>query len=86
MMTKRKSVSIEGVVVPAEWDADGNIVAIAISARDEKDYGVAKHGKGNELMKLIRKDVMVTGEVTEESGKRIIQVEKYRARKKPGKQ
>lgn len=86
MVVKGKPMTIEGVVIPAGWDAEGRVVAVAISARDENEYAVARDRKGHELMRLIRKEVMVTGEVTEEAGKRTIRVRQCKARKTSGRQ
>ena len=70
--------AVKGVVVPTEWDDYGNVVALAISSNDEKEYIVDKKGKGRELLSLIRKEVEVTGVITEEDQKKIIRVSKYR--------
>ena len=69
---KNSLVALRGVVIPAEWDAAGNVVAAALSARDEAEYRIEDGGMGDALLGLIHKEVEVRGEVTAaERGKRI---------------
>jgi len=60
-----------------DWDEQGNVVRIAISSTDEKEYLVDNRGKGNELLAFIRKEVEVSGEIKEEDQRKIIKVKKY---------
>jgi hypothetical protein len=86
---------IRGVVVPMAWDERGNVVAIALSTHDEHEYAIDKEGKGEELLSLIRKEIVVNGIVTEKEKKKIIRIVNYSvkrgripeessAREKPG--
>jgi hypothetical protein len=68
---------IKGVVIPMEWDDQGNVVQIAISSHDEMEYIVEREGKGSELLALIRKVVEVGGEVKKKDDKRFIKVKRY---------
>ena len=68
---------VKGVIIPMDWDEHGNVVALAISSNDEKEYMVDKKGKGKELLSLIRKEVEVRGVITEADQKKIIRVSKY---------
>jgi 5S rRNA maturation endonuclease (ribonuclease M5) len=68
---------VKGVIIPTDWDEHGNVIALAISSNDEKEYMVDKKGKGKELLGLIRKEVEVRGVITEEDQKKIIRVTKY---------
>lgn len=69
---------IRGVVLPMDWDDQGNVVRIAISSHDEMEYMVEKDDKGRELLAFIRKEVEVSGEVGEKNQKKVIRVKKYR--------
>ena len=69
---------IRGVVIPMDWDDQGNVVRIAISSHDETEYMVEKEGKGLELLAFIRREVEVGGRISEEDQKKVIQVKKYR--------
>ncbi|MFH1488946.1 MAG: hypothetical protein ABII06_08590, partial [Pseudomonadota bacterium] len=53
----RNLVTINGIVVPVDWDQKGNIIALAISTLNEDEYFVHKNDKGEELMSHIRKMV-----------------------------
>lgn len=72
---------IRGVVIPVDWDEQGNVVAIAVSSHDEKEYLVERGGKGSELLAYVRKEVEVDGAVKEEDNKQLIKVKKYRLKK-----
>ena len=81
---KRKAgnnpVIIRGIVIPADWDEKGNVVAVAVSTYDEVEYliNIERHKKGEELLSLIRKEVEISGLVREDEGSKIITVKKYR--------
>ena len=74
---RKKTAVVKGVVVPKDWDEQGNVVALAISSNDEKEYVVDKKGKGRELLGLIRKEVEVRGVISEEDDRKVIRVSKY---------
>ena len=73
--------TIRGVVIPMDWDEHGNVVRIAISSHDEKEYLVDKGGKGYELLAFIRKEVEVGGEVKEEDHRKVIKVKKFHVKR-----
>ncbi|MFO7459698.1 MAG: hypothetical protein R6X07_03675 [Desulfatiglandales bacterium] len=75
---RAKMVVIRGVVIPMDWDDQGNVVQIAISSHDEMEYMVEKKGKGDELLAFIRKEVEVGGEIKEKDDRRIIRIKRYR--------
>lgn len=68
---------VRGVVIPMDWDEQGNVMRIAISSHDEEEYVVDRGGKGGELVAFIRNEVEVGGEVREEDRKKVIKVRKY---------
>jgi len=74
---RSKTTVVKGVVIPTDWDEHGNVVALAISSNDEKEYIVDNKGKGKELLGLIRKEVEVRGVITEEDQRKIIRVSRY---------
>jgi hypothetical protein len=75
--------SVTGVVVPTDWDEEGNVVGIAISSHDEIEYFVGKKGKGPELLPFIRKEVEVRGVVREEENRKVITIRKFSIAKRP---
>ena len=70
-----------GVIIPVEWDKNGNVVAIGISTHGEDEYVIEDEGKEEELKALIRQEVEIIGEVKRRDGKRIIKVKEYKLRK-----
>ena len=75
--------TIRGIVIPADWDEKGNVVAIAISTYDEDEYfiNIEKREKGKKLLALIREEVEVSGLVHENEDIKTITVKKYRLKK-----
>jgi hypothetical protein len=73
-------VTIAGVIVPSDWDRQGNVTGVSISAFDEEEYFVQGQGKGGELIQHVRKDAEVVGWVEVERGKKKITVKHYRLR------
>jgi hypothetical protein len=67
-----------GVIIPVEWDENGNVVAIGISTHGEDEYVIEDEGKGEELKSLIRKEVEVIGEARRRDGQRMIKVKEYK--------
>ena len=74
---------IAGLIVPADWDRQGNVTGVSISAFDEEEYMVQKQVKGAELIQHVRKDAEVVGWVEVEHGKKKITVKHYRLRQYP---
>jgi hypothetical protein len=74
-------VFLRGVIIPADWDAAGNVVAAALSARDEAEYRIEKSEMGNALLDLIHKEVEVQGEVSEAERGKSIKVVTFKLKK-----
>jgi len=72
---------VRGVVIPMDWDEQGNVVRIAISSHDENEYMVETGGKGRELLAFIRKEVEVGGDIKEADHGKVIKVKKYQVKK-----
>jgi hypothetical protein len=68
---------IRGIVIPTEWDEQGNVAAVSIAAHDEEEYRVGMDDKGKELAVFLREQVEVSGFVREHEEKKIIKVERY---------
>jgi hypothetical protein len=57
--------SFVGIIVPIEWDENGNPLAIAIATESEQVYRIkTTRGKGSGLRKLLRKRVSISGIVS----------------------
>ena len=56
--------SFVGLIIPVEWDEDGNITAVAIATEDEKEYRISyANRKGKAIRKLLRKRVRIKGKL-----------------------
>jgi hypothetical protein len=83
---KKKSgnnlVTIRGIVIPADWDEKGNVVAVAVSTYDEVECFIDNEEKGIEMKAFIREEVEVRGILRKEKNRLIIKIKEYRL--KPG--
>ena len=78
--TGKNLVTIRGIVIPADWDEKGDVVAVAVSTYDEIEYLIENHEKVKELKAFIREEVEVSGILRKERNRLIIKVSKYRLR------
>ena len=69
--------SITGTVYADDWDDKGNVTLVVIETADGELYYVSEDAKGKELLKLVEKDVKVTGVVEDAGGEKIITVVSY---------
>lgn len=71
--------TIRGIVIPVDWDVDGNVLATAISSQDEHEYFVELDKKGKKMLGLIRRGIEVRGVVRKIiKGHKTITVKSYR--------
>ncbi len=68
---------IRGIVIPAAWDQDGNIVSLAIATDDELEYLVETSQIVAKLMSLLRQEVEVTGTINQTEKNNIIRITSY---------
>ena len=78
METNKEELSIRGILIPAEWDEEGNIIGLSIMTVDEKEYVVEEKTKRRGLLDLVRHEVEVRGLAREEAGRKAILVESYK--------
>ena len=76
MEGETREIRVRGIVIPVEWDADGNAIKAAISATNEEEYLIEDDKNSGQFLGLIRQEVDVRGMVREEAGRRIITVER----------
>ena len=68
---------IRGLVIPTDWDEQGNVASVAIATPNEEEYSVGMDDKGKELIAFLREKVEVSGIVREEEDKKVVKVEKF---------
>ena len=65
MTTKKRMPIIEGIVIPSNWDEEGNIKQVSLHTPDEKEYLVEYGGVGRQLLAHIHSKVEATGKIRE---------------------
>lgn len=68
--------------MPAGWDEDGHVIALALWGTDEKEYQIEVNDKKAELLALLQKEVEVTGLLRGRAGNSLIVLSDYRVCKK----
>jgi hypothetical protein len=77
--SKNKAITVMGIVVPVDWDENGNPVTIAVSSHDEQEFIIEnRNKKGKEVEKLLRQKVRVIGDLLDsESSRKKIRIKSY---------
>ena len=59
---KNRFITAIGIIVPVEWDIQGNPIRAALSTNDEHEFLIDRRsGKGREMSMLLREQVQVEG-------------------------
>ncbi|MEW6264968.1 MAG: hypothetical protein AB1641_17980 [Thermodesulfobacteriota bacterium] len=75
-------IVIRGLIIPAVWDETGRVTAVAVSAFNDNEYLVAPTPKAARLLGLLRREVEVQARLKEEGGRQVIEVVRYRTKRK----
>lgn len=70
-------ICVEGIIIPAGWDNNGNVVNLAIATRTEEEYLITDEDQVAKLKPLLRQEVEVRGILQTQQGKRIIRVKRF---------
>ena len=77
-LPKKKSVTLTGIVIPADWNDRQELIAAALATADEKEYRIAGTKKGKELLDCLQRQIEATGVLTrDERGRNVITVKRY---------
>ena len=77
-LPKRKTVTLTGIVIPADWNDRQGVIAAALATADEKEYRICTTKKGKELLGVLQREVEATGVLDrDEKGRHIITVRSY---------
>lgn len=77
--TVDKLTTVRGIVIPVDWDEEGNTLVAAISGSNEQEYVIEQDKKGKELLEFIRHEIEVSGVVRNAiKGRKTITVRSYR--------
>jgi len=78
MTTGKRIPKIEGIIIPSNWDDDGNTKGVSLHTSDEKEYRVEHGGVGREFLAHIHHKVEATGNIRERlDGRLYISVRDY---------
>jgi len=82
-MTPKKTIriSLSGIVIPTEWDEEGNTTAVSLSTEDENIVLLADKVSKKELFQLMQKEVEVSGRLIAAARYKTIAVEEYMLKK-----
>ena len=79
-VTSKKSPKqmVSGLLIPAKWDAKGNVVGVSIQAFDESEYIVRHVKRGKELLNFLNQKVAVSGKIFERlDGRSTIEIDHF---------
>jgi hypothetical protein len=77
-LPKGKTVTLTGIVIPAEWNDREGVIAAALATADEKEYRISTTKKGKELLGALQREVEATGVLDrDEKGRNVITVRSY---------
>ena len=70
---------ITGIILPNQWDENGNIIGVSVYTDREEIYIVAQNKRIKELVSLIQTKVRLEGEIKEGlDGKKFVYVKTVR--------
>ena len=72
-----KMISIEGIIIPANWDKNGNVVNLASATRDEEEYLITDQDQVDRLKPLLRQEVEIRGILQTRKGRKCIKVTRF---------
>lgn len=67
-----------GIIIPAQWDENGNVIGVTIHTDDEKVYIVEHTKRGEELLNHVNQKVEARGKIRDRvDGSMLISVGSY---------
>jgi hypothetical protein len=75
--TESLTEAVRGLISPAQWDDEENIVAVLIRTANDEEYVVEAKGQGPQLLKLIDRYVEAAGRVRRRGERASILVTKF---------
>jgi hypothetical protein len=78
---RKAMINISGIIIPVNWDANGNITGLAIATHKEEEYFIENDKKATQLWPFLRQEVKITGILKSKRGKKIIKLKKITKKK-----
>lgn len=73
-----RPITVCGLIVPVDWDGQGNITGVGISTPFEEEYRIAPDHRGEELLGFLRERVKASGVIRlDPQGRKVMMVETY---------
>ena len=69
-------IDLRGIIIPVNWDAEGNVIGIAIATHKEEEYLIEYDDKAAKLISFLRQEVKITGVPRTKGGEKIIKISK----------
>jgi hypothetical protein len=77
-LKKAHTVTLTGIVIPAGWNAEQEVIAVALATADEREYRIAGNRKGGELIGYLQRQIEATGPLSEDGkGGMVMTVRRY---------
>jgi hypothetical protein len=77
-LSRKKAVTLTGIVIPADWNDRQELIAAALATADEREYRIAPDRKGKELLACLHCQVEATGILgRDEKGRDTMTVKRY---------
>ncbi len=77
-LPKGKTVTLTGIVIPADWNDRQEVIVAALATADEKEYRINATKKGKELLGELQREVEATGVLDrDETGRNVITIRSY---------
>ena len=76
--TGEELTTVRGIVIPVDWNDEGNALAVAILGAGEEEHFVEQDEEGKKLLELMQQEVEVSGTVREAiQGHKVITVKSH---------
>ena len=79
----KKSITVNGLIIPAQWDKQGTVNGVAIAGFDEVNYSIRMDKMGKNLLALLHEEVVISGNIINVKNSDIIKVLKFQRTRVP---
>ena len=69
-----RKTSVKGILLPSEWDENGDVLSLTLFTHDEDEYRVKGQELFPELLHVLRHELVIEGYFKLEKGRKIIQI------------
>jgi hypothetical protein len=77
-LPRKKTVTLTGIVIPADWNGRQEVIAAALATADEREYRIVGNKRGKELLCCLQRQIEATGALErDEKGGDAITVKSY---------